>query len=193
MAAMTSLGHALMEGVARALGLAPGFFRERIMADPLVLFRIFHYPAMPPSPDGAPVVGVGEHTDYGVLTILRQDDVGGLEVFAKDRWIDVAPQAGAFVCNLGDMLERMTGGRFRSTPHRVENRSGRSRLSFPFFFDPGWDAVMAPLPGCEEPEGGSPARARWDGADPLAFQGPYGDYVLAKVAKVFPALGGAVL
>ena len=191
--AMTTLGHALLEGLARALALDPGYFRAHYTGDPLVLFRIFHYPATAPSPDGAPVFGVGEHTDYGVLTILKQDDAGGLEVHARGRWLEVTPMPGALVCNLGDMLERMTGGRFRSTPHRVLNRSGRSRLSFPFFFDPGWEVAVGRLPGCEEPPPGSPARERWDGADPLAFEGTYGDYLLAKVSKVFPALGGAVL
>lgn len=191
--AMTGLGHALLAGLSRALGLPEGYFREHYTADPLVLFRIFHYPPMPAAAGGAAVYGVGEHTDYGVLTILKQDDAGGLEVHARGRWIGVAPVREAFVCNLGDMLERMTGGRFRSTPHRVQNRSGRGRLSFPFFFDPGWDRAMAPLPGCEAPEDSSPARPRWDGESPLAFDGRYGDYVLSRISRVFPALGEAVL
>lgn len=191
MDAMTQLGHALMRGIALSLGLPATWFADRYTADPLVLFRIFDYPAIPASDPGG--WSVGEHTDYGVLTILRQDDAGGLEVHARGRWIDVAPVREAFVCNLGDMLERMTGGRFRSTPHRVQNRSGRGRLSFPFFFDPGWDAAMAPLPGCEAPEDPSPARPRWDGESPLAFDGRYGDYVLSRVSRVFPALGDAVL
>ena len=90
--------------------------------------------------------GVAEHTDYGLLTILRQDDRGGLEVHAPDGWIEAPPIPGTFVCNLGDMLERMTGGRYRSTPHRVRNRSDADRLSFPFFFDPAWDAEVLPVP-----------------------------------------------
>lgn len=187
--AMTALGHALARGLALALSLPPDQFARELTRDPLVLFRIFHYP---PPPADAPVWGVGEHTDYGLLTILKQDDAGGLEVHARDGWISAPPDPDAFVCNLGDMLERMTGGRFRSTPHRVRNRSGRSRLSYPFFFDPGWDAVVQPLPGCETSVPGG--RPRWDGADLSAGAGlRYGDYVLSKVSKVFPALRDEVL
>lgn len=118
--AMTTLGHALLRGVAAALGLDPQWFGRELTADPLVLFRIFRYPPAPAPADGS--WGVAEHTDYGLLTILRQDDAGGLEVHAPGGWIDAPPLPGTFVCNLGDMLERITGGRYRSTPHRVRDR-----------------------------------------------------------------------
>src|SRR4029453_1013482 len=129
MAAMTQLGHALMRGLALALGLERDYFAERYTGDPFVLFRIFHYPA-----EADPVArrwGVGEHTDYGVLTILKQDDAGGLEIRTRSGWLAAPPLPGAFVCNLGDMLDRMTGGRFRSTPHPGAHAPGRSRVSHP--------------------------------------------------------------
>lgn len=189
MDAMTGLGHALMRGLALALGLDPAYFAERYTGDPFVLFRIFHYPAETDAQAGH--WGVGEHTDYGVLTILKQDDAGGLEVRTRAGWLAAPPVPGAFVCNLGDMLDRMTGGRFRSTPHRVRNTSGRSRLSFPFFFDPSFDAPVAPLPVAGPPP--DDAAERWDGASPHLWQGSYGDYLLAKVSRVFPELGRAVL
>ena len=85
MAALTGLGHALMRGMAFSLGLEPGYFRERYMADPLTLFRVFHYPPVTLKPDAEEQWGVGEHTDYGVLTILKQDDVGGLQVKTRSR------------------------------------------------------------------------------------------------------------
>lgn len=188
--ALTALGHALARGLSLALGLDADWFDQHLTADPLVLFRIFRYPPETGLVD--PNWGVAEHTDYGLLTILRQDRSGGLQVHGPEGWIDAPPIPGTFVCNLGDMLERMTGGRYRSTPHRVRNPAGADRLSFPFFFDPGWDAAVAPVPGLGDDP--TPAwRDRWDGADLSAWEGTYGDYLLAKVAKVFPALGAEVL
>jgi isopenicillin N synthase-like dioxygenase len=193
MRAMTELGHALMRGVALSLGLEPAHFRDRYMADPLVLFRIFHYPPVPARTTDDPQWGVGEHTDYGVLTILKQDDVGGLQVKSGAGWIDAPPIPGSFVCNIGDMLDRLTRGLYRSTPHRVLNTSGRGRLSFPFFFDPGFEARVEPvdLGAAITPE--EDRALRWDGASVHDFEGTYGDYVLAKVSKVFPELGERAL
>jgi isopenicillin N synthase-like dioxygenase len=192
MAAMERLGHALMRGVALSLGLEPGRFDAHGMADPLSLFRIFHYPAG----EETEAWGVGEHTDYGVLTILKQDDCGGLQVkaggSAQGGWIEAPPVSGTFVVNLGDMLERMTSGLYVSTPHRVRNVSGRSRYSFPFFFDPGFFAPVRPLEGLPPPPDDG-ARGRWDGASVHRFEGTYGDYLLGKVGKVFPQLQSDVL
>jgi isopenicillin N synthase-like dioxygenase len=190
MAAMTRLGHALMGGIALSLDLPESWFAERYLADPVVLFRMFHYPALPPD-GGEALWSVGEHTDYGVLTILLQDDAGGLQVKAGRHWIEAPPIPDSFVCNLGDMLDRMTGGLYRSTPHRVRNAAQRSRYSFPFFFDPSWDAQVRPIPGC--PLLDDDASERWDRASVHAFEGRYGDYLLAKVARVFPELGRSVL
>jgi isopenicillin N synthase-like dioxygenase len=182
MDAMESVGQALLRGLALALGLDAGHFAREITADPTVLFRIFHYP-----PGDGDEWGVGEHTDYGLLTLLAQDDCGGLQVRARHGWIDVPPDPEVLVVNIGDMLDRMTGGRYRSTPHRVRNTSGRDRLSFPFFLDPSWDAVVEPLPlsGAAPPDD---ANARWDGASVHEWRGRYGDYLTRKVAKVFPDL-----
>jgi isopenicillin N synthase-like dioxygenase len=85
------------------------------------------------------------------------------------------------------MLDRLTGGYYRSTPHRVRNESGRERYSFPFFFDPAFDAEIEPLPARAGPIEDDSAR-RWDKRNVHAFSGSYGDYVLGKVAKVFPEL-----
>lgn len=173
--------HAIMEGVALSLGLDAQYFRRTYTANPTMLFRIFHYPAS----DAAEGWGVGEHTDYGLLTLLAQDDIGGLQVKTPHGWIEAPPIPGALVCNIGDMLDRLTGGVYRSTPHRVLNVSGRSRLSFPFFFDPGFDARIVPLPGAAAQDDSA---QRWDKANLHEFIGAYGDYLLGKVGKVFPDL-----
>jgi isopenicillin N synthase-like dioxygenase len=186
--AMTALGHALARGIALALGLDGDWFARHLTSDPLVLFRVFHYP--PGGEDDG--WGVGEHTDYGLLTILRQDGTGGLQVRTRHGWWDAPPLPGSFVCNLGDMLDRMTGGRYRSTPHRVRNTGAVGRLSFPFFFDPSWDAEVLPVP-LDEPAPPDDATGRWDGESVHRFEGTYGDYLLGKVGKVFPALRERVL
>jgi isopenicillin N synthase-like dioxygenase len=184
---MTRVAQEVMRGVARSLDLAPDYFSAGYTATPTVLFRIFHYP---PAPAGDAGWGVGEHTDYGLLTLLAQDDNGGLQVRTPDGWLDAPPLPDTFVCNIGDMLERLTGGWYRSTPHRVRNTSGRDRLSFPFFFDPDFTATVPPLP--DRAAVAEDGHRRWDGASPLAFDGTYGDYLTAKVAKVFPQLRDAL-
>jgi isopenicillin N synthase-like dioxygenase len=182
--AAAETAHALMEGIALSLGLEADYFRERYTGNPTILFRIFHYPSAPVDFDGW---SVGEHTDYGLLTLLAQDDAGGLEVKSPGGWIPATPIADTMVCNIGDMLDRLTGGLYRSTPHRARNVSGRKRLSFPFFFDPGFDAEIVPLP--ERATGIADDReTRWDRRSVHAFRGSYGDYLLEKVSKVFPEL-----
>ena len=176
--------HAIMEGIALSLGLDAQYFRRTYTTHPTLLFRIFHYPA-----SDAEGWGVGEHTDYGLLTLLAQDDNGGLQVKTLHGWIDAPPIPGTLVCNIGDMLDRLTGGVYRSTPHRVRNVSGRSRLSFSFFFDPGFDAQVVPLPGHAAHDDSAP---RWDKANLHDFTGTYGDYLLGKVGKVFPDLARKV-
>ena len=181
--AATATAHALMEGIALSLRLDAGYFQRTYTANPTMLFRIFHYPAMPATSDAW---GVGEHTDYGLLTLLAQDELGGLQVKTARGWIDAPPIEGTLVCNIGDMLDRLTGGQYRSTPHRANNVSGRGRLSFPFFFDPDFDAEIVPLPSFALDA--DDRDTRWDKASVHAFSGTYGDYLLSKVSKVFPEL-----
>ncbi len=172
----------LLRAIAVGLTLPADWFERHVTTEPTVLFRIFRYP--PAHDDGW---GVAEHTDYGLLTILATDDNDGLQVHGPDGWIDVPSDPDVFVVNLGDMLDRMTEGRYRSTPHRVVNRTNRTRLSFPCFIDPSWDAVCEPMPlaGSAPPDD---AARRWDGASVRAWDGTYGEYLTAKVAKVFPSL-----
>jgi isopenicillin N synthase-like dioxygenase len=186
--ALTAVGQAVLRGVALSLGLEADYFAAGYTASPTTLFRVFRYPATAPDGDGW---GVGEHTDYGLLTLLAQDSAGGLQVRTPGGWIYAPPLEGTFVANIGDMLDRLTGGWYRSTPHRVRNASGRDRLSFPFFLDPDFTAEIPPLPGRAAVTSGG--QARWDGQNLQAFSGTYGDYLLGKVSKVFPQLRRDVL
>ncbi|RTL42175.1 MAG: isopenicillin N synthase family oxygenase [Burkholderiales bacterium] len=180
----------VLRAVALSLALPADYFEQRYTRDPLLLLRLFNYPSRPPAASAA--WGVGEHTDYGLLTLLYQDDVGGLEVRTPDGWVPAPPRPGSFVCNIGDMLDRMTRGLYRSTPHRVRlNTSGRDRISIPLFFDPDFFSTPAPIEGL--PAAPDDRATRWDGASVHAFNGTYGDYLLKKVGKVFPALGAQVL
>jgi isopenicillin N synthase-like dioxygenase len=184
------VGRQVMRLIALSLGLEAEFFERKLTRQPLPLFRIFHYPK--PRESEVNGWGVGEHTDYGLLTVLKQDDCGGLEVKTPSGWIDAPPIPGTFVCNLGDMLDRMTGGRYRSTPHRVRNSSGRSRYSWPFFFDPAFDAEVVPLPGALARPAEQDAAERWDRASVHGLSGTYGQYLVSKVSKVFPQLAERV-
>lgn len=184
---LTLLGHHLMRGLSLSLNLEESYFNTHFTNDPLTLFRIFHYPEATNTTEQAQW-GVGEHTDYGVLTILKQDETGGLQVKSQNQWIEAPFVKGSFICNIGDMLDKMTGGFYCSTPHRVRNSSNHGRLSYPFFFDPNFDAKIHAIDlkdiNAQEKENNS----RWDGANVHEFEGTYGDYVLNKVSKVFPQL-----
>lgn len=105
LAAATATAHALMEGIALSLRLDADYFHRTYTANPTVLFRIFHYPAVPAVSESW---GVGEHTDYGLLTLLAQDHLGGLQVKTARGWIEAPPIEGTLVCNIGDMLDRLT-------------------------------------------------------------------------------------
>ena len=189
---VTAVGQILLSGIAVGLGLRRDYFLQRYTRDPTVLFRIFNYP---PATARADELGVGEHTDYGLLTLLRQDDVGGLEICHDDRWLPAPPVPDSFVCNVGDMFERLTAGRYVSALHRVINVSKQDRISMPLFLDPGFDAVLEPIKFAADEASvvARQRRARWDGADLATISGTYGDYLLGKVSKVFPQLKAQVL
>ena len=186
MAGMEALAQSLLAQMAVGLGRPADFFVTGLTAQPTPLFRIFRYP---PHPRGDTATwGVGEHTDYGLLTLLATDGTPGLEVKSHGEWIPAPADADLVICNLGDMLDRLTGGRYRSNPHRVRNHAGNDRYSLPFFFDPGWDAVVEPLEFDDDWQVPADAQERWDRANLHAISGTYGEWLGAKVAKVFPDL-----
>ncbi len=183
MAQLEALGQTILEGIALSLDLERNYFKKLFTTDPFVLFRIFHYPSIQVN-DGHEW-SVGEHTDYGLLTILKQDNISGLQIKSKGKWIDAPPIENSFVCNIGDILDIITKGYYKSTPHRVLNKSGKSRISMPFFMDPNFDAKIKAIDGLKVTED---FNDRWDKNNIYAYNGNYGNYVLQKVAKVFPQL-----
>jgi isopenicillin N synthase-like dioxygenase len=189
--ALTRLGQRLSRALARGLGVDETEFVDRYASDPTILLRVFHYPPQIERVTGQ--WGVGEHTDYGFLTILKQDDIGGLQIKHGDEWLDVPPVPGSFVCNVGDMLEVLTGARYRSAPHRVRNISNASRLSVPFFFDPGFDAKLAPITSERMNITTTPGREQHAYTRANQVRGTYGEYLIGKVSRVFPQLGQRVL
>lgn len=159
---MEDLGNRIGKLVALCLDLPADYFRP-YFERPTTFLRLLHYP---PQPAEEGLFGSAPHTDYGFITLLAQDDVGGLEVRNKQgEWIAAPPVPGSFVMNVGDMLSHWSGGLFASTPHRVINSSGKERYSQPFFFDPGMDTVITPVTGGD--------------ADPIR----YGDYLMERLDK----------
>ena len=148
--ALVGLGATLCKCFAIDLGLAEDYFVDK-HSKPMAQLRLLHYPELNPStyPNQ---MGAGEHTDYGSVAILAQDQTGGLEVRGpSNQWIPVEPLVGAFVCNLGDMMEIWTNGLYSATYHRVVH-SGSERFSQVLFYDPNYDCRIEPLEACCSPE-----------------------------------------
>ena len=131
----------LMRGFAIGLGLDREFFLQHC-SRPLSRASFVYYPPQSRKKD-ANLFGVGPHTDFGVLTVLCQDAVGGLQVQnIRGEWIPAPPIPGTLVVNVGDLLARWTEGAYQSTPHRVINQSGEERLSLVLAFDPDPETVI---------------------------------------------------
>jgi isopenicillin N synthase-like dioxygenase len=135
---MARLGRALLAALELPIALVEG--------DRYLVMKAIHYHRQPSAEAQRP--GVAAHVDYSLITLLAQDDAGGLEVMLADgAWHPVAPRPGALVVNLGEIAEAATGGALRATPHRVVNPSSeRSRLSIPVFINPPLDARVEPRP-----------------------------------------------
>jgi isopenicillin N synthase-like dioxygenase len=114
----------------------------------LVIQRLLHYPSQYGQIDER-IIGIGAHTDYGLMTILAQDDVGGLQILNRaGNWVEVPPIPGTFTLNISDLVQRLTNDVYLANLHRVVNLSGRERYSLPCFIDCDFDAVIAPLESC---------------------------------------------
>ncbi len=149
--ATLDLGVRLLRAYALYFGLPEHHF-DALFTLPVADMRLAHYP----DSDEVRAVsdfGTGAHTDHGILTLLWQDDCGGLEVRLNDEtWLPVPPVADSFVVNIGELMTRWSNGRLRSTLHRVINRAGRSRFSIPLFLHPNVGTNIDPRdwPGVTE-------------------------------------------
>ncbi len=166
---LTGLAHTLIGLIAAALNVP----RDELMthfAKPTTFLRLLRYP---PQRQEDGLFGSAPHTDYGFITLLAQDEVGGLEVRNKaGEWIAAPPIPDTFVMNVGDILARWSNDRFVSTPHRVINRSGRERYSQPFFFDPSMDSRIVAFASCVAAS-----------AQPKYAPVVYGDYLMERIDK----------
>jgi isopenicillin N synthase-like dioxygenase len=166
---MEALGRKILSGFALALDLPRDRF-ELPFAKPTTFLRLLRYPPQPPDTESNQF-GSAPHTDYGAITILAQDDSGGLHVRRRSgEWVHATPLPGAFVVNVGDVMARWTNDRFVSTPHRVLNLSGKERYSVPFFFDPSMDTLVECLPTW-----------RGDERPPKYAPVAYGEYLLSRL------------
>lgn len=167
---VNEVGWRLMRAFAASLEIEQDRF-VRSIARPTSRGSIIYYPPQEPGAE-ADQFGVAPHTDWGCLTLLYQDQTGGLEVRGRNsEWVSALPIAGTYVVNVGDLLARWTNDRFRSTPHRVINRSGRERLSCAVFVDPDRDTMIEPVVA--------------SGAAPLYAPVTCGDYVQSRFDAAF--------
>ena len=121
---------------------------SKYFARPTTWLRLLHYPSLNVE-DPEDLFGSNPHVDYGFITILAQDEVGGLQVRSvTGDWIDVPYMQDCFVMNTGEVLRHWSNGRLLATPHRVVNRTGKERYSCPFFFDPNIHSRISTLPSC---------------------------------------------
>ncbi|EAL68711.1 hypothetical protein DDB_G0277497 [Dictyostelium discoideum AX4] len=211
---LTHLSQQIIEAISLSLNLPQDYFFKNYTYDPFILMGLLHYPSFhhqeqeeeqeddesnnggkkSPNPDESkkPEVekfGTGQHTDWGLLTVLYQDDVGGLQVKSKnsEEYIDAPPIPGTFICNIGDMLDKMTGGYYLSNLHRVKyNKSGRDRFSIPFFLDPSLNSIPKLIPNYDQLSQFADKPERWDKQNIHEFDGTYGQYFIKKIGRVFP-------
>lgn len=165
-------GNRLLRGFALSLDRPADFFAPHF-AKPLARGSLVYYPPQPPDL-GETQFGVAPHTDYGGLTLLAQDDTGGLQVLSKaGDWVTAHPIPGTLVINVGDLMARWTNNRFSSNAHRVINSSGRERRSVAVFFDPSFDTTIDPRDLLDDP-----AQAKYPATT-------CGEYIVGRFDKAF--------
>lgn len=173
-AACEKLGRRLLASVACSLELTEDFF-ESHCTEAMVQMRMFHYP--PPTEDQIGSFGASPHTDYGMVTILAQDPIGGLEVKTlSGEWVRAPYIEGTLVINIGDMLSRWTNDKYNSTMHRVINRAGKDRYSVAMFYHLNADSLVTPFSTCCE-----------DGEKPKYEPIKYLSHIVSRFTEVLKA------
>ncbi|KAM7264174.1 hypothetical protein ACFE04_001857 [Oxalis oulophora] len=165
----TDLSRKIMQGIALALGGPKDLFEGDIAGNAFWVLRIIGYPGVSmPKND----IGCGAHTDYGLLTLVNQDDgITALQVRnLSGEWVSAPPIPGTFVCNIGDMLKILTNGLYESTFHRVINCSPKYRVSVAYFYETNFDAAVEPLDICKQKTGGTKFK-----------KAIYGEHLVSKV------------
>jgi isopenicillin N synthase-like dioxygenase len=143
---MVKLGLDLLRAFSVSLGVAEPYFGQHFIK-PIAQLRLLRYP--PSAPGNVPRVGAGEHTDFGWITILMQDQIDGLEIKnANDKWISVPSIRDSLVVNVGDLMQRWTNDAYPATIHRVINRADTFRHSVAFFMDPDYHTRVECLSNC---------------------------------------------
>lgn len=176
----TALSRKIIRGIALALGGSVDEIEGEKAGDPFWVLRIIGYPGRSCSSDSnlpENDIGCGAHTDYGLLTLVNQDeDITALQVRNRSgEWISAPPIPGTFVCNIGDMLQILSNGLYESTLHRVINNAPKYRVSVAYFYEPNFDALIEPLEVCKQKTGGL---KNFEGA-------VYGKHLVSKVTTNF--------
>ncbi|KAH9602120.1 hypothetical protein KSS87_002248 [Heliosperma pusillum] len=174
------LSRKIMRGIALALGCSRYELEGKIAGDPVWVTRLLGYPVVSKANGCSKAendIGCGAHTDYGLLTLVNQDeDVTALQVQNHSgEWIWAPPIPGTFVCNIGDMLKILTNGIYESTLHRVINNSPKYRICVAYFYETNFDAVIEPMEICVQKTGGIKKLGR----------AVYGEHLVSKVKNNF--------
>ncbi len=176
----TAVARRLLESWALALGSPADTFDAAFAERPSTLIKLIRYPGREERGQG-----VGAHKDPGVLTLLLvEPGKGGLQVETTDGWVDAPALPGAFVVNIGELLEYATDGYLKATVHRVVSPPlGQTRLSVPFFFNPALDSTVPRIPLPPE----LAAQARGVSRDPAnVISGTFGDNLLKARLRAHP-------
>jgi isopenicillin N synthase-like dioxygenase len=178
-AATSTLGERMLGLLALGLDLPKTVFTD-FTTKPTSMLRLLHYPPQAPQ-DSGDSLGTRAHTDTGLITILAQDQVGGLEILLKSgEWVSAPPVKHSYVINIGDMMKTWTDGVFASTPHRVINRSGRERYSVPFFVNPNYHTPFEKL--IDNP---SPKEAIFESLSANPDKKCYGDWLVGVYSRIY--------